>query len=54
MVEDTVTGVKAAVAAGMRAFGYAGAEHTDGDALAAHGAVVFRHMRSLPALLEEA
>ena len=54
VVEDTVTGVKAAVAAGMRAFGYAGAPHTDGEALEAHGATVFRHMRSLPSLLEEA
>ena len=54
VIEDTVTGVKAAVAAGMRAFGYAGAPHTDGEALEAHGATVFRHMRSLPSLLEEA
>lgn len=54
VIEDTVTGVKAAVAAGMRAFGYAGASHTDGEALEAHGATVFRNMRSLPSLLEEA
>ena len=54
VVEDTVTGVKAAVAAGMRAFGYAGAPHTEGEALEAHGATVFRHMRSLPSLLGEA
>ena len=53
VIEDTVTGVKAAVSAGMRAFGYAGAPYTDGEALEAHGATVFRHMRSLPALLEE-
>ncbi|MEO7744221.1 MAG: HAD family hydrolase [Usitatibacter sp.] len=53
VVEDTVTGVKAAAAAGMRVFGYAGGAHTDADALAAHGAEVFRHMRSLPSLLEE-
>ena len=54
VVEDTVTGVKAAVAAGMRAFGYAGAPHTEAEALEAHGATVFRHMRSLPTLLDEA
>jgi len=53
VVEDTVTGVKAAVAAGMRALGYAGAAHTDGEALEAHGATVFRNMRSLPSLLDE-
>jgi HAD superfamily hydrolase (TIGR01509 family) len=53
VIEDTVTGVKAAVAAGMRAFGYAGAPHTDGEALEAHGASVFRNMRSLPALLAD-
>ena len=53
VIEDTVTGVKAAVAAGMRAFGYAGAPHTDAEALEAHGATVFRHMRALAALLEE-
>jgi HAD superfamily hydrolase (TIGR01509 family) len=54
VIEDTVTGVKAAVAAGMRAFGYAGAAHTEGEALEAHGATVFRNMRSLPTLLAEA
>ena len=54
VIEDTVTGVKAAVAAGMRAFGYAGAPHTDAEALEAHGATVFRHMRSLPQLLDDA
>lgn len=54
VVEDTVTGVKAAVAAGMLALGYAGSPHTEGEALQAHGATVFRNMRSLPTLLEEA
>ena len=51
VVEDTPTGVTAAVAAGMRAFGYAGAPHSDPKALAALGATVFRDMRELPALL---
>jgi HAD superfamily hydrolase (TIGR01509 family) len=54
VVEDTPTGVKAAVAAGMRVFGYVGAAHADPDALAAAGAATFRHMRALPTLLAEA
>ena len=51
VVEDTPTGVKAAVAAGMRVFGYTGSPHTDADALAGLGATTFRTMRALPALL---
>ena len=51
MIEDTPTGVRAAVAAGMRAFGYAGGAHSSAAALGAAGAVVFRDMRELPALL---
>ena len=47
VIEDTPTGVRAAVAAGMAAFGYAG----DAESLAAAGATVFREMRALPALL---
>jgi HAD superfamily hydrolase (TIGR01509 family) len=54
VVEDTPTGVKAAVAAGMRVFGYVGAAHADPDALAAAGATTFHHMRALPSLLEDA
>ena len=54
VVEDTPTGVKAGVSAGMRVLGYAGSPHSDADALAAHGATTFRHMRELPALLEAA
>ena len=51
VVEDTPTGVEAAVAAGMAVFGYAGGAHSSARALAAAGAIVFRHMRELPALL---
>jgi HAD superfamily hydrolase (TIGR01509 family) len=54
VVEDTTTGVKAAVAAGMRVFAYAGAPHADPQALLAEGATVFDSMASLPALLESA
>jgi len=51
VVEDTVTGVKAAIAARMRVYAYAGAAHADAQALHAEGATVFREMRELPALL---
>jgi HAD superfamily hydrolase (TIGR01509 family) len=49
VVEDTPSGVKGAVSAGMRALGYA----ADGDetALREAGAEVFRSMDELPALL---
>ena len=50
VVEDTPVGVRAAVAAGMTPFGYAG--WTDPAALAEAGAAaVFREMAELPALL---
>jgi HAD superfamily hydrolase (TIGR01509 family) len=51
VVEDTATGVKAGIAAGMKVFGYAGSARTDRDALRANGAVVFEEMKALPALL---
>ena len=51
VVEDTPTGVKAAVAAGMAVYGYAAGAHSSAEALAAAGAVVFREMRALPGLL---
>lgn len=54
VVEDTVTGVTAAVAAGMKVFAYTGGGHTDRAQVAALGAVPFVHMRELPALLEAA
>jgi HAD superfamily hydrolase (TIGR01509 family) len=51
VVEDTPTGVEAAVAAGMAVFGYAGGAHSSARALAAAGAIVFRRMSELPVLL---
>ncbi|MEE1821727.1 HAD family hydrolase [Streptomyces sp. BE20] len=50
VVEDSEPGVRAARAAGMRAFGYAGGL-TAADRLAGPGTVVFDDMRELPALL---
>lgn len=51
VVEDSVYGVQAAVAAGMTAFGYAGGLTAAAD-LAAAGAVVFHVMTALPELLD--
>jgi HAD superfamily hydrolase (TIGR01509 family) len=50
VVEDSVHGVRAAVAAGMRVYGYAGGL-TAPDALAGAGAVVFEEMMDLVPLL---
>lgn len=49
VVEDSVPGVQAGVAARMTVFGYA--ERSDRAALAANGAVVFDSMTDLPGLL---
>lgn len=54
VVEDTSTGVKAAIAAGMKVFGYVGAPYADAARLRAEGAVPFTSMRELPGLLERA
>lgn len=51
VVEDSLAGVQAGVAAGMRVFGYVGDPHTDGTALTRAGAHVFDDMRALPGLL---
>jgi beta-phosphoglucomutase-like phosphatase (HAD superfamily) len=51
VIEDTVTGVTAGVAAGMPVFAYAGAGHAEIDSLRAAGARVFSAMRELPGLL---
>jgi HAD superfamily hydrolase (TIGR01509 family) len=50
VVEDTLFGVLAARAAGMRAFGYAGGLSTP-ERLAGEATVVFEDMRQLPRLL---
>ena len=49
VVEDSATGCRAGVAAGMRTLGYAAGD--DGAVLAREGAEVFRAMRDLPELL---
>jgi HAD superfamily hydrolase (TIGR01509 family) len=51
VIEDTPTGVRAAAAAGMRVFAYAGAAHADVGALRAAGGSVFADMRLLAGLL---
>jgi len=53
VVEDSVYGVEAALAAGMLPFAYAGGV-TPADRLARPGAVVFTDMRQMPDLLEAA
>jgi beta-phosphoglucomutase-like phosphatase (HAD superfamily) len=49
VVEDSIAGVEAAVAAGMRALGFAG--ETSPRELAAAGAEPFTEMAELPGLL---
>jgi len=51
-VEDSVPGARAAVAAGLMVFGYAGT--STGEALAGVGARVFHDMAELPELLRRA
>jgi HAD superfamily hydrolase (TIGR01509 family) len=51
VIEDSLPGVKAARAAGMRALAYAGEPYADATALAAVGGEVFRDMAELPGLL---
>jgi HAD superfamily hydrolase (TIGR01509 family) len=52
VIEDSVPGARAAVAAGMDCLGYA--PHSDGSALRAAGAVPFRAMADVPRLVEAA
>lgn len=52
VVEDSKYGVRAARAAGMHAFGYAGGV-TPAEWLESEGAVVFHQMRELPELLAD-
>ncbi len=51
VVEDSLPGIQAARAAGMRAMAYVGATHTDGAALKAAGGHPFDAMAKLPALV---
>ena len=51
VVEDSLVGVQAAVAAGMAVFGYAPPENGSAADLAAAGALTFESMTALPALL---
>jgi len=50
VIEDSVSGVRAAVAAGMRVFGYAA--DADAEALAAEGARPFTNMAELSELIQ--
>ncbi len=52
VVEDSVTGIRAAMAAGMPCLGYA--PHGNGERLRAAGAVPFAAMAELPALIAAA
>ena len=51
VIEDSVPGVEAAVAAGMPVLGFAGDPHTDAEALKEKGAHVFYDMNALLDLL---
>ena len=51
VVEDSVPGIEAAKAAGMRALAYAGAPYADRAALARAGGFLFDDMAQLPALV---
>jgi len=52
VIEDSVPGIRAAKAAGMRVLAYAGGAHVDPAAQVSEGVEVFDDMRALPALLE--
>lgn len=52
VIEDSLPGVQAGIAAGMTVFGYAGDPETDPRMLAEAGATVFDDMRKLPALMK--
>jgi HAD superfamily hydrolase (TIGR01509 family) len=51
VIEDSVPGIQAARAAGMRALAYAGAPYADRAALAAAGGELFDAMQELPRLV---
>lgn len=52
VIEDSVPGVRGAMAAGMACYGFA--PHGGGDALRAEGASIIRSLDTLPVLLEAA
>ncbi|MEU8887464.1 HAD family hydrolase [Streptomyces sp. NPDC048442] len=52
VVEDSVVGVRAGIAAGMSVFGYAPPQNGTAEQLAAEGAVTFGSMKELPGLLD--
>ena len=52
VIEDSIYGVKAGIAAGMKVFAYAGDPHADEQALADAGGHVFDDMSDLPKLLK--
>lgn len=54
VVEDTPTGARAGVAAGMTVFGYVAGPQSDAKTLGAVGATPFDRMEDLPGLLERA
>jgi beta-phosphoglucomutase-like phosphatase (HAD superfamily) len=51
VVEDSVPGAIAGVAAGMRVYGYAGDPESDAAGLSAQGARLFDDMADLPRLI---
>ncbi len=54
VVEDTATGVRAAVAAGMTVFAYVGGMHAQAEKLRGEGAIPFDDMGNLTRLLMHA
>lgn len=51
VIEDSVPGTKAGIAAGMRVYAYHADPHSNREALAAAGGVLFDDMRELPRLM---
>jgi len=51
VIEDSVPGTQAGIAAGMRVFSYHGDPHSDREGLAGAGGVLFDDMRDLPRLI---
>jgi beta-phosphoglucomutase-like phosphatase (HAD superfamily) len=51
VVEDTPTGTRAGIAAGMVVLAFVGAPHADRRGLEAAGALLFERMADLPGLL---